>query len=112
MSSPVGPSEAVQIAIDLLVLLVYGRNVVDFDSDSDSDVVASRVVVEPVGVPVQSQPRRMGVRATQASRRDADGVNHRSIAPPRQAIAMGATVGIYECRRPQLHATTVQLPLQ
>ena len=45
MSSPVGPSEAVQIAIDLLVLLVYGRNVVDFDSDFDSDVVASRVVV-------------------------------------------------------------------
>ena len=57
------------------------------DFDFDFDVVASGVVVEPVGMPVHSQPGRVSVRATQASGRDAEGVDRCSIAPPRQAIA-------------------------
>ena len=65
-------------------MVIYHVNV---DFDFDFDVVASGVVVEPVGTPVHSQPGRVGVRATQASGRDAEGVDRCSIAPPRQAVA-------------------------
>jgi hypothetical protein len=65
-------------------MAIYHGNV---DFDLDFDVVASGIVVKPVGMPVHSQPGRVGVRATQASGRDAEGVDRCSIAPPRQAVA-------------------------
>jgi len=69
-------------------MAIYHGNV---DFDLDFDVVASGIVVKPVGMPVHSQPGRVGVRPTQTSGRDAEGVDRCSIAPPRQAIAMAVT---------------------
>ena len=65
-------------------MAIYHGNV---NFDLDFDVVASGVVIEPVGTPVHSQPGRVGIRTTQTSGRDAEGVDRCSIAPPRQAVA-------------------------
>ena len=69
-------------------MAIYHGNV---NFDLDFDVVASGVLIEPVGMPVHSQPGRVGVRTTQTSVRDAEGVDRCSIAPPQQATATAVT---------------------
>jgi len=75
ISAPSAPLRPYSLRLILLASLVFGRNVVDVDVDGnvDFDAVASRVVVEPVGTPVHIRPGCVGIRATQASGRDAEG---------------------------------------